>query len=351
VAVSPELLYTMMLVIGVNLALLALVTTVLNLRRTMRDRRSAQLVSGLRVQLLEQLETDDPMPLGVSRHERAAFVKLVRGLLPTLRGSDQARLSGLLDETGVIDAAFLDLHARSAVRRAAGADLLGCASVRRAVPELIRLLDDRDLDVRCTAARALGFIGDVSAAPALLKTIDTGRVPLNTSSMALLRMGRDARPALVEGLASGSDLVRATSAELLGLLVAISALPELTAAASADPSLEVRIRAIRALGTIGAPTSVDAIAAAMSSDQPASLRAVATRSLGRVGGPRTVTLLLDALNAPEHVVATNAARALAAMGDPGEHALSSASRDVTTLRGEYAREGLSYVLLARGESG
>jgi HEAT repeat protein len=219
------------------------------------------------------------------------------------------------------------------------------------VPELVRLLDDRDADVRRSAARALGLIGDAGAAYALLHTIDARTVPLNTTTMALLRVGREANRALADGLAFGSVMVRATCAELLGLRLAISALAELTTAAQSDPALEVRIRAIRALGSIGAPSSVDALVGAMEAGQPGPVRAVATRALGRIGGPRTISLLRDALDAPEHMVAANAARALATAGDAGEHVLATVACDATTSAKQYAEEGLSIIALARAGRG
>ena len=163
----------------------------------------------------------------------------------------------------------------------------------------------------------------------------------------MLRIGREARGPLIDGLESPSELVRATSAELLGQSTAISALAELTLALAHDPSLEVRIRATRALGLIGAPSSVDALAAALASDQPVPLRAVATRALGRIGGPRTISLLREALDAPEHIVAANAASALALAGDDGEQVLISAGADATTRKGQYAREGLAQIELQR----
>jgi HEAT repeat protein len=159
--------------------------------------------------------------------------------------------------------------------------------------------------------------------------------------MALLRLDRNALEPLIDGLREGSLQVRAVCAELLGLRGSIAALPQLVAALSPREALEVRLRVARALGRIGAPSAVDALADAMRADQPVALRAVATRALGEIGGPRTVSLLREALEAPEHVVATNAARALAGIGEDGTEVLVHAARDRTSMRGAYAREGLS----------
>ena len=349
--ISPHLLYALMFAVAALLTTLGLVATLVNIDRSRRDRGIARRVAAMRPQVLDALDGGPNPNLEGVRRGRETLTFLALGLLPVLRGGERERLSRLLEECGLVNAALLDLHGRSAVRRARAADLLGRASVQRSAPELIRLLGDRDGDVRQTAARALGLIGNSAAVPALLRTMEEGTVPLNTSTMAILRMDRGARAPLIDGLRAESELVRAMSAELLGRLGAVSALPELSDVVTSDPSLEVRIRAVRALGLIGAPGSVDALATAMGSRQPVALRAVATRALGRVGGPRTITLLRGALDAPEHVVAMNAAQALAALGDEGEEVLNRLVAEGTTRGAGYAREGLSQAVLSRSRRG
>jgi HEAT repeat protein len=348
-SVSPRLLYILSFIIVANLIMLALLTTFMNTRRKWSDRRSAKLVAAVRPQFLAALDGGPSPQVGSRRRDRRTFIALATTLLPTIRGSERVRLAELLEESGLVDTALLDLHSRSAVRRARAAELLGRAAVTSSVPELISLLSDRDGDVRRTAARALGLIGDARAVPALLQSIDKRSVPLNTTTMALVRMGRDARGPLLHWMQYGSDQVRAVCAELLGLLVAIPAAPALATAACSDPALEVRIRACRALGSIGAPGSLDALTNAVRQDQPAALRAVATRAIGRLGGPRSISLLRDALHAPEHIVASNAARALATLGDDGERVLTKAAHDGAEPTARYAREGLSQIELQRTE--
>jgi hypothetical protein len=346
--VTPRLLYASMAGIAIALALLGVLTTYLNIRRKWREVHTTRRVNALRPQLLDALEGDESaLESGWAARDRSTFVALSRRLLPTLRGADRDRIVELLEQHGVIDTALLDLHARSAIRRARAADLLGTASVPRSVPDLVALLEDRDADVRRTAARALGMIGDAVAVGPLLATIDSRRsVPLNTVTMALLRVDHEALEPLMEGLRVGSAGVRAICAELLGVRGSIAAVPQLCAALGHREALEVRIRAARALGRIGAPGSVDGLADAMRTDQPAALRAVATRALGQIGGHRTVSLLRDALDAPEHMVASNAARALATVGDDGARVLVKVGQEALTSRGAYAREALAYSALA-----
>jgi hypothetical protein len=343
--VPPHLLYGTTIILSVLLVMLAMLTTFLNVRRKLRERRRSKQIAALRPRILAALD-GEPIPHNaLTKRERATFIEMVRTLLPTLRGAESSGLTTVLEEWGIIEAALLGLHHRSALRRARAADLLGLARVQRAVPELLRLLDDRSFEVRQIAARALGLIGDPAAVRPLLQVGAARRVPLNTTTMALLRMDAEALEPLLDGLRVGTAPVRGVCAELLGLRGSVAAVSALTTALDRREALDVRIRAARALGRIGAPTAVDALSAAMGQDEPPALRAVATRALGQIGGRRTVALLYAELGAQNHIVAVNAARALAKAGDDGIEALSRASRDVTARRGEYAREGLSYVML------
>jgi hypothetical protein len=347
-----ELSALLVLIVVVLLGALGAITWAANIRRTFAERRRAKTVAELRPRFLAAIDGADVPRSEFTRREYETFIDLACSMLPTLRGEESETLIRVLDEWGIIDSALLSLHHRSPYRRAGAAEMLGIARVRRAVPELVRLLNDRNPDVRRTAARALGLIGDATAVAPLLETIgETRGVPANTTTMALLRMEVDALDPLLEGLRSAPVPGRAVCAELLGLRGSIAALPALTNALEFDEALEVRIRAARALGRIGLASSVDALAATMKRDEPAALRAVVVRALGQIGGRRTVALLNGALDAPEHVVQSNAARALAAAGDDGIAALTRASHDPTGLRGAYAREALSYVALeehARG---
>jgi HEAT repeat protein len=344
--VSPHIVYLSAAAVAAVLVSLGLLTTTMNVHRSWRDRRTTKRLAALRPRLLAALDGDTELVLRPNRAEQSAFILMTRSLLPTLRGADRERLTELLEQAGVIDVATEDLRSRSALRRARAADLLGAAAVASCVPDLVRLLNDRDADVRRIAARSLGLIGSAAAAPALLDRIEGPRsVPLNTITMALLRLDRDALEPLVDGLREGTFQVRAVCAELLGLRGSIAALPQLVAALGRREALEVRLRAARALGRIGAPSAVDPLAEAMRGDEPVALRAVATRALGQIGGPRTVSLLREALDAPEHVVATNAARALAAVSGDGTEVLVHVAGELTSRRGAYAREGLSYLAL------
>src|SRR5206468_3972933 len=128
------------------------------------------------------------------------------------------RLVAVLEQQGIIDIALRDAYSRWAVRRARAADLLGSAGIERGVSQLRFLLLDRDADVRRTAARALGLVGSAESIPDLLMTLDACKsVPLNTVTMAIIRIGPAGAARLLDGLRRDSPRARAVCAEMLGL--------------------------------------------------------------------------------------------------------------------------------------
>jgi len=341
---SPTLITDAGVVMLVVLVVLGFATTVSKTFRARHDHRALLRVRKLRPLVLAAMEhpADNVATLSqLPRKERDAFVALARGLLPHLRGVDRERLVQILETTRLIDAALRQTHSRSPIRRARAAELLGLAGVARSQPELVRLLRDRDRDVRRTAARALGIVGDPRSVRALLDSLDGPRaVPVNAVTMAILRIGAPATTELRSLLLHGPPATRAVAAELLGLIGSTGAVPGLVGVLESDAGIELHIRAARALGRIGAPQATAALAACLAPDQPAPLRAVAARALGDIGGVRALSVLLTTTRSPEHVVASNAARALVTVGGEGitmlRHAATQPGR-----AGAYAREALS----------
>jgi HEAT repeat protein len=345
---SSVLLLDVTFVIVGALVIMGLLTTTAKIARGIEERRLARLTAHLRPQLLTAIyDADADVAISKGARDIPVIISLVRSLLPAMRGGDRDRLVELLEQQRIVDIALRDAYSRWAVRRARAADLLGIAGVERGVSQLRFLLLDRDADVRRTAARALGLVSVADAIPDLLASLDARRrVPLNTVTMAIIRIGPAGAARLLDGLRRGSPRARAVCAEMLGLQGTMGAVPALTEALQNDPVLEVRIRAARALGRIGAPSSVDALAEVMRPDEPAPLRAVAARALGNIGGVRPISLLRNAVESEEHIVRQNAAHALAAIGEPGRDFLDLLGRGRPNRRTIYAREALSAADLA-----
>jgi hypothetical protein len=340
---SSVLLLDVTFVIVGALVLMGVLTTVAKVARGIEERRLAKLTAEVRPQLLTAIyDPNANVAISTGKSDIPVIISLVRSLLPAMRGEDRDRLVELLEQQHIVDIALRDAYSRWSIRRARAADLLGIAGVERGVSQLRFLLIDRDADVRRTAARALGLVGAADAIPDLLAALDDRRsVPLNTVTMAIIRIGPAGAERLLDGLRRGSPRARAVCAEMLGLQGTMGAVPLLTEALRGDPVLEVRIRSARALGRIGAPSSVDALAEAMRQNEPTPLRAVAARAVGNIGGVRPISLLRNAIESDEHIVRQNAAHALAAIGEPARDLLELLCRGRPTLRTMYAREAMS----------
>ena len=343
---SPRLIYALMFVIAGTLAVLAAVTTFVNRRRSWRDRRSAKLVAQLRPQVLEAIEGGPSPDLDGVRRGHETFIAIARSLLPTLRGGERtSRATRRRVRRRERSPARPPRSLRGAARARCGPsrERLGAAFGSRADPP------PRRPRLRCPSNGGARARLDRQRRSCTRTVADDRRTHRAAQHLD------DGDPAYRSGRACAVDrrVAHGKRARTIDLRGAARAARGDLRAARTDRSGGVGSLARgsdprrRALGTIGAPGSVDALAAAMGRDQPVAVRAVATRALGRIGGRRTITLLRDALDAPEHVVAMNAAQALASIGDDGEEVLSAVAREQVTRRAGYAREGLSYISLTR----
>jgi HEAT repeat protein len=311
-----------LIAISALLVLLLLATTARKALRAARDRRQARIEAEVRPLLLSFLAADEPDPAALAITSRAAgrsIEELAAGLLTKFRGEDRRVLADLLASQGVIERARARTRLPGAVGRARAAELLGAAGEPAAVPELERLLSDRDPDVRSAAARALGKLGGAEAVPALLASLEGRRpVPAGIVTMALLHIGPAACEPLHEGLAEEySPEVRAIAAELLGRLGAFGAADDLVQVMRADGSAAVRAAAAQALGRIGAPRAIAQLEAALIEDGTPAVQQAAAWALGELGGVRGFAGLARALGSGRHALARAAAEALPACGPSG----------------------------------
>jgi HEAT repeats len=144
------------------LALLAGATILCKAWRYWSEHRRVRLETALRPKLFAFLAEDAPDPthfLPDSRRELRVWELLAAGLLTKLRGEDRRALTGLLEANGALDRARARTRHRSPVWRARAAELLGASGLDAALPDLRRLLRDRDRDVRAAAVRAIGKLG------------------------------------------------------------------------------------------------------------------------------------------------------------------------------------------------
>jgi HEAT repeat protein len=323
-ALSLALLSITVLVLALGLAIVGGRTA-----RRLRVARRVKKTTAVRPILLAMLAQEDQeatqdalaLLLALDKRSWAALEPTVTQLLGKLRGSSHDLLRTLVELRGTVRRARDRIYRLGAVRRARSAEILGGLEDPAVTGDLVRLLSDRDPEVRQVAARALGRSGDARAAGPLLTCLAEKSVPPRVVSQALLRLGSGAEPALVRALAAEDEMIRAIAVEILGLSSAIGASRAVQRCLVEDTSFEVRIRAARSLGRVGMPSALEALIRATDPEQPTPLRAVAARALGDLGHASAVPRLRQLLRDPAHRVASNAGRSLASLGPKGEAAL------------------------------
>ncbi len=167
--------------------------------------------------------------------------------------------------------------------RGRAAQLLSKYRRKRVVSELLRHLDDEDLLVRRRVAITLGSMGNTSTELLLrvLKNPETHRNMLAYAAMALgYTMSKRAVDELILLLESPLSDVRAGAAEGLAVLASERAVVPLIRILK-DESPEVRKRVVHALGRIGDPTAIPALLEALK-DADAGVRWRVVYTLGEM---------------------------------------------------------------------
>ena len=301
-----------------------------------RQERVDRMTKELRPRAIELIESDtaDPPP-ALRRDEEAVFASLLATYARQLRGVSQARIVAYFEATGAVAEQIDSLQHGRAWRRATAAFALGDMGSARAVPDLLRALDDRSRDVRMAVARSLGRIGATDAIGPVMAAAVDGRLPRDVAKLALLDVGADAVPELLALTEQTESPVRASAVELVGLLGSArdgaGILPLLH-----DPAAAVRVAAAGALGRLGAAEARDALVQALADRVPAVRMAAAT-ALGGIGGRQATAALLAVARDDAFDVSRAAAEALAridpqvvvraaAEPDAGPHLVEAAER-------------------------
>ncbi len=303
------------------------------LLRRHRERRAARALDPLRPSAY-QLVIGDPAEVSQALRkletvDGAAWPPLqdlLVGLFARVSGEGLAPVRRLLADRNVLQDARRDLTACSAVRRGRAAHLLGLVGDSSALPDIERLVSDRDPEIRVVACRALGRLGHARAARTMLTALAGPRsVPAGVVADALLGLGPDVQDALRDALALPDATARGVAADVAGLRGFVSLGPALREILAADGDPDVRARAASALGRLGAPAALPHLARATLPDQPSGVRRAAAEALGALVEPAATEHLRALLDAPA-MLADTAARALVRLGPPGLAALQAAAR-------------------------
>ncbi len=315
--------------LGLLVALIVLGSAAIAVARGLRGarrRRTAALGAGPRRALLafvaDNGEQGSEDLIAIPEDAWQAVLPSAVGLLGKLRGETHAALVSVFLHRGAARAALRDLHARGSVRRARAAQLLGDLELTQAVPDLCRLLTDRDHEVRVVAVRALGKIGEPSAAWRIIAGLDRpDPVPSLLATHTLVQLGREAEVVLSAALDHPQARVRAVCLDALGLLGATGAVHRMAKVLREDEVPDVRAAAATNLGRLGTRTAVKPLTEALDPSRPPALRAAAARALGELGAPAAVPWLTALLGDGEFQVAHEAAHSLRRLGSVGLDAL------------------------------
>ena len=315
-------------VLGACLLLLLLVVAV-RARRHTRLQRDAMLLSPLRTPLITVAsgEDDDGSAAdelrGATGAARDVLDRNIVGMLSKIRGVPADQLVQVLEEHGAVEGAAAEMTSRSTVKRARAAQLLGLARAEHAVPLLVEALGDEAVEVRNSAASALGLIGDPAAAGPVLAAIGAPErgLPAATAAEALQSMGVGISEVLREGLAHDNARTRMVAAHLSGERSFTQGLPELRRLLAGDPDLTVRETSATAIGRLGRGEDVDILVRHTAESEPLALRRACVVALGELGETGAVPALAALLEDFDPRLAELAATALLSLGPDGSDAL------------------------------
>jgi HEAT repeat protein len=268
--------------------------------------------------------------------------------LPKIRGVPAEDLCRLMRSHGEIGKARRGLTSRSAVGRARAAYLLGLVRDHDSVALLLPLTNDPSADVRLVAARALGSIGDPSAATGVLRALRTNRgqigLPAWVVAEALLCMGAGIWSALQIGLASEDPAVRNVCAVVAGHGPFLAAAPRLRGLLDTDSDGDVRANAALALGRMGGSDDAASLARHADASEVTVLRRTCATALGDLGCRESLETLTGLLGDDDRRLAELAADSLVRIGSEGIARLEEAA---TTGQGASARAATGALEIAR----
>ncbi|WP_445306725.1 HEAT repeat domain-containing protein [Microcoleus vaginatus] len=204
-------------------------------------------------------------------------------------------------------------HSDSDVRRMA-ADALGKIGDEKAIPGLLKLVEDSESDVRSSAAYALGKIGDGKAIPALLKLVeDSSYFVRSSAAYALGKIGDEkAIPGLLKLVEHSDSDVRRVAADALAKIGDKKAIPGLLKLVEHSDS-DVRRSAADALGKIGDEQAIPGLLKLVEHSD-SDVRRSAADALGKIGEEKAIPGLLKLVKHSSYFV-RRVADALGKIGD------------------------------------
>ncbi|NET80911.1 MAG: NACHT domain-containing protein [Moorea sp. SIO1F2] len=223
-----------------------------------------------------------------------------------------ARLAGAVKPEFQQDT--VGLVARLNVPKSLKVQLLGITQSEKAIPELIKSLDNKNLYVRISAAEALGEIGTEATIDPLIKFLDDPDPSVRISAASALgKIGTETRiEPLIKSLDDPDYSVRRMAVSALGEIGTEVAIDRLIKSLD-DPDYSVRKMAVSALGEIGTEATIDRLIKSLD-DPDSSVRERAAEALGKIGTEVAIEPLIKSLDDPDSSVRGRAAESLGEIG-------------------------------------
>lgn len=290
-----------------------------------RDRQSHLQRQKLLPLLLNEAADEELQLPGMEK----ALTKITIELIELVRGDDKERLVATATRLGVPKSLREQLRKGTTRARIMAAEMLSHFSDDYCTEALERALEDRDPEVRLTAALSLVGSDRAPPLPVLIQKLELGTSEQSMLIVTLLNDLHRQRPdevhALIEDAAISASL-KAAAIEALASSGDYSLVPAITRLAlqTSDEAPELP-RYLRALGTLQHPAALPAIQKGLGS-LTWWVRAAAAEAAGRIGLFETSYKLLDLLDDEDWWVSFRAAEALVRLGEPGLRLLQERSR-------------------------
>lgn len=213
-----------------------------------------------------------------------------------------------LDAEGIING----LHSKVPAERAEAAKQAAVLRDPRLLPELVKLLGDRETDPQWQAVLALAAYGEAAAASVVEGLAAEDEPARWKAENALQMIGKPALPYIYRGLRHRNVYVRRHCAWLLGEIPDKASIPDLVRAVD-DEDETVRWKAAFSLKKLG-PDALPPLIQTLGSNSSRARR-VAAFMLGEFGVNQAIPALVRALSDPDADTRWKAAGSLAKLGD------------------------------------
>jgi HEAT repeat protein len=321
--VLRTLLIITIILLGAGLVLL-LTLTVRRVLLGVRERRYAEAERRVRPIAIALVEGETTEPPALPTADDAVLADVLGRYSRRLTGEADARIAAHFRDSDALRRALGGLRSRRTWRRAEAAYRLGDMACDEVAPSLLAALDDSKRQVRGAAARSLGRLGMTTAALPLVQALVAKRLPNGVAGEALMALGPGAVPELRRIADDAEPEIRAAAVRLIGLAGG-SGEAAVVERALQDPSAEVRAAAAEALGRLGAATAEPHLRSTLD-DRVHFVRAEAATALGVIGSPSALPRLLEIARSDRFRPARAAAQAVARI-DPEALTAAAAKAD------------------------